>query len=161
IGVAADAGRTSICVASGASCPSTFDYGGNTVDGGETISMQNGISIYGGFRSGTTWSRVAGCVTRLTAHTTMGPVCDHPVTSPTAIDGFDLVGGNFATGAAVTVRGSTGAIINDDTITGGSGNSVTTSVGIDVVAVGGISATPIISKSAITGVAAGNGVAIG
>src|SRR5437868_10047646 len=117
IGVAVDAGLTSICVASGANCPSTFDYGGAA---GETVAMSNGISIFGGYHT-SSWAAArlpATCVTRLTANTPEGLLFDHPVTSPTSIDGFDLVGGNFATAAAVTVRGSTGAVINDDNILG-------------------------------------------
>jgi hypothetical protein len=144
---AVDAGINVVCVASVQNCPSTFDYGGG---GGESVNMANGISVLGRYQTGS-WTRGATCVTRITALTAQGVVFDHPVTAPTSIDGFDLVGGDFATSAAVTVRGSTGAVINDDTISGGSGNSVTTSIGVDVVDVGGIAATPIISASSVAG----------
>jgi hypothetical protein len=161
--IAADAGVSSICVASGAACPSTFEYGGSATDGGEVLVMRNGISVLGGFHSGA-WAQAAGCVTRLTSEqTALGVVFDHNITSPTELSSFELVGGDFPNAAAVTVRGSTGAIINLDNITGGSGTSVQNSIGVDVVDVGGIAATPLIERSSITGapVAADGGVSIG
>jgi hypothetical protein len=163
--LAADAGISSVCVASGTNCPSLFDFG-QADAGGETLTMRNGISVYGGYRSGN-WNRQPGlmssngCDTRLTAQTPEGVLFDQSVTSATSIDGFELIGSpTAASSAAVTVRGSTGAVINDDIISGGSGTGVTTSVGVDVVDGAGIAATPTISRSSVTG-AAVSGTAIG
>lgn len=152
IAIAADAGIASVCVRG--TCAGPFDYGGTN---GEALTMRNGVSVYGGFNLGAT---ARTCVTRLTATTPEGVLFDATVSSPTALDGFELIGGNFPTAAAVTVRGSTGAVINNDLIVGGAGNAVTTSIGVDVTDGAGMPATPTIANSSVTGAAVA-GTAIG
>lgn len=156
LNIATDAGVGSVCVRG--TCAGAFEYGGAT---GETLTMRNGISVIGGFQTNGTGRNLTNCPTRLTATTPEGVLFDQTVTSPTSIDGFDLVGGNFATSAAVTVRGSTGAIINDNTIMGGAGGMVTTSIGVDVVDNAAVPASPVISNSSVSGaVVAGTAIGV-
>ncbi|MEW5739813.1 MAG: MopE-related protein [Myxococcota bacterium] len=145
IATAADAGFSQVCVASGATCPSNAGYP-------EAVVMANGVSVLGSYAAttvsrpdgGVGWARNAGCVTRINAQDARGVYFGASVTSPTAIDGFTLVGANMADNAAVTVEGSTGAIISNDTITGGAGQN---SVGVKVLAQG----TPTITRCGIVG----------
>jgi hypothetical protein len=135
-----------VCVAANNTCnmnaPATQDYQENVV-------MKNGVHVYGGYQaSGNVWPRTAGCTTRILPNQPLGVVFDHPVVTPTVLDGFTVIGHNDPTSAAITVRGSTGAMINNDIVTGA---GQTTSYGIDVVDVNGMAATPTITRSGITG----------
>lgn len=143
ISVAGTGGRPSqVCVASGAAAPSTADYN-------EAVVMRNGIHVYGGYQAtGTTWPRVAGCVTRIVDQNALGVLFDAAVTSTTVLDGFTIQGHNDPTNAGVTMRGSTGAVLTNNVINGGSGML---SLGVDVVAAGGVAATPRISQDNING----------
>jgi len=163
--IAADAGVTSVCVAAGSSCGpgmgQTFDYGAG--DAGEAVVMRNGISLLGGYRSQSNNPPAPGpgsCDTRITAQSATGVLFDRSISLPTSLDGFSVQGGNFATSAGVTVQASTGAIVNNCIVTGGTGSAVTTSVGVDVTDVAGVAATPLISRSQISGGAV-SGTAIG
>ena len=140
IGIAADAGVRQVCVAAGAVCPTTGAYN-------ESVQMVNGISVFGAYQAtadGGAWPRLPGCVSRITAQDDKGVYFGPSITSPTSIDGFNILASNSATNAAVTVEGATGAVINNNAILGGSGQ---TSVGINVIG----SATPTISRNQITG----------
>jgi hypothetical protein len=117
--------------------------------------MRNGVHVYGGYSPvGATWPRAAGCVTRIVDQDQRGVYFGATVTAATILDGFTILGRNDPTNAAVTVEGSTGAVINNDVITGNAG---TTSYGVNVTDSAGAAATPTISNNMITG---GNGTAL-
>ena len=140
-----------VCVAAGSTCagtPTTSDYL-------EAVTMRNGVHVYGGYApTGATWPRAAGCVTRIVDQNPRGVYFDATVTAATILDGFTILGQNGPTTAAVTVEGSTGAVVSNDTVVGGNG---TTSYGVNVIDSAGTPATPTISNNAITG---GNGTAL-
>jgi Putative metal-binding motif len=137
-----------VCVASGLACPSQFDYA-------EDVVMRDGVSVLGGYQvNGMSWPRNAQCVTRILPTQAKGVVFDQTVTTPTLLDGFTVNGHADPQGAAITVTGSTGAMIENDAITGG---GTTTSFGVEVTDAGGKKATPIIARSAIIG---GTGTAL-
>jgi hypothetical protein len=144
---ASDAGLPKIvCVASGLACPSTANYP-------EAVAMKSGVSVYGGYQQvlitdGGSWPRTAGCITRITAQNAKGVVFDSTVIRPTILDGFDVRAANLPTNAAITVEGSTGAVINANVITGNGG---LVSSGIEVVSSGNLKATPQISLNTIVG----------
>src|SRR5436190_14425923 len=148
---AATLGPAEVCVAAGATCTVATNYD-------ESVVMQNGVNVYGGYQAtGATWPRTAGCVTRIRAQDALGVQFGVGVTSPTILDGFAITGGNAATNAAVTITGSTGAVLSNDQITGGAG---TNSYGVNVVDDAGTAATPTLSGNAITG-GTGTALAIG
>src|SRR5262249_46924628 len=129
-----------VCVAGGASCPATFDYP-------EAGAMVDGVSVVGGFEArGRPWPREGG-VTRLGGAGGRGVVFDASVASPTVLDGFTVVGGSQTENAAVTIEGSTGAVLSNDVVQGGGG---TKSFGVQVVPGPG-PATPRIQRSTIIG----------
>ncbi len=139
-----------VCAASGATCPSTFDYS-------EVVVMRNGVHVYGGYQAtGASWPRVATCVTRIIDQDARGVYFDAAVSASTVIDGFTINGHNEIVNAAVTVQGSRGAVITNNVVNGGSG---TTSYGIDIMDSGG-AATPRISSDTIVG-GTGTAMAVG
>ena len=152
ISIAGTGGRPNlVCVGGNAGCASTSA----TTNYAESVTMRNGVHVYGGYSPvGTTWPRAAGCVTAILAQDPRGVFFDVAVTAPTIMDGFTIVGRNDPTNAAVTVKGSTGAVISNDVVFGGAG---TTSYGVNVTDSSGAPATPTISNNAITG---GNGTAL-
>ncbi len=140
-----------VCVAAGATCLATADYP-------EAITMANGVSVYGGYQAlGATWPRLPACVTRIVDPNAVGVVFPATVTSPTILDGFTVQGHSDPANAAITVNGSTGAIVNNDIVIGGAG---TTSVGIDVVSTSATVATPLITRDAVSG-GTGSALSIG
>jgi len=138
---AAAGGPRRVCVASGRTCPTAADFT-------EAIAMVDGVSVSGGYAaSGAQWTR-GSCKTRIVAQDERGVVFDETVRSPTVLDGFTVMGGDQPLNAAVTIAGSTGAVLANDTIQGGGGS---TSYGVNVVASGGHAATPRIIHSTILG----------
>jgi hypothetical protein len=159
-----------VCVAAaGAACapanPSTTTYA-------EAITMRDGISVYGGYQynpTGNVWTRVGGdlqlqndgsvirvgCATVISDQNDKGVVFPASVTTRTALDGFTVNGtvNSSGTTAAITVDGSTGAVINDDIVNGGGVNGGGTGLvtyGIHADGTNG-SATPLITDNAILG----------
>ena len=142
IQTAATQGPNVVCVASGITCIGTANYD-------EAVVMRNGVHVYGGYQAnGATWPRTPGCVTRIRAQDALGVLFDATVVAPTILDGFTVNAGAFATSAAITVRGSTGAVISDNIVTGGAG---TTSVAVNVVDDAGTAATPSLVLNTISG----------
>src|SRR5688572_16757604 len=94
---------------------------------------------------GVPWPRPASCPTRINDADDRGVYFGASVTSPTAIDGFTIAANNGGVNtAAVTVEGSTGALISNNNIAGGGGQ---TSIGVRVIAGG----APTISRNTIVG----------
>ena len=118
---ASDAGLPRIiCAAGGASCTANFDYA-------EAVTMKDGVSVYGRYQQvaitdGGSWPRCAQRTPRISAQNAKGVLFDSTVTSPTVLDGFDVRAANMSTNAALTVEGSTGAVINDNNLFGSGGN---------------------------------------
>ncbi len=152
IAVAGSAGLPNVvCVAADAACSAGANYD-------EAVTMRSGVHVYGGYQPiGTTWPRVASCITRIRAQDQRGVYFDASVTAATILDGFAITAGNVAVNAAVTVEGSTGAVVNKNIIIGGAG---TTSYGVNVIGSGGTAATPTLSNNAITG-GSGSTMAVG
>jgi hypothetical protein len=142
---AAGTGPKLVCVAAAAACPTP-----TTQVYPEAVDMQNGVSVIGGYES-TTWTRNANCVTQISDQNDTGVHFGASVTTNTQLGGFTVAGKQDPTSAAVTVEGSIGAIIADDTITGA---GTTTSYGVNVIDASGSPAKPQILRSGITG---GNG----
>jgi hypothetical protein len=135
---------TIVCVAAGPTCALAATYT-------EAVTMRNGVDVYGGYQAiGTTWPRVATCVTKIANTTAGGVQFDATITSTTILDGFTVQGTSDPVNAGITVTGSTGAQVSNDIVSGGAG---ATSIGIDVT--GG--ATPRIELSSVTG---GTGTAL-
>lgn len=159
-----------VCVAS--TSPTCAAGSSSTATYTEAITMRDGVSVYGGYQynpTGSVWTRTvgtlqlqndgsvvrSGCVTAITSTTDSGVVFPASVTSPTSLDGFTVNATVNATGttAAITVQGSTGAIINDDIVNGGGVGSASVGLvtyGIHVDGTSG-SATPRITNNAILG----------
>jgi hypothetical protein len=149
IDVAADAGRTSVCVSGGVICPAmmppTFV---------EAVRMHNGVSVLGGYQEGSSWSRNVNCVVRLQDVDPAGLLFDESITSPTAIDGLTVFGMDGGpSNAAVSIAGATGAILSDSDVEGGAGLFT---VGVDISS----HATATLSRMTISG-GAGTMTAIG
>jgi hypothetical protein len=146
---AVQSGPSIVCVATGVTCLAAANYN-------EAVTMHNGIHVYGGYQQvGNPWPRVATCVTSIRAQDALGVSFDAAVVDPTILDGFTISAQAAApANAAITVKGSTGAVINDNVITGGNG---TTSYGINVIDDVGKAATPTITGNTIAG---GNGTAL-
>jgi hypothetical protein len=143
-----------VCVGGGVGCattPSTTTYN-------ESPKMKDGVSVLGGYNPATTgFSRSGNCVTRIQSQDASGVSFDATIASPTTLDGFVVDGRNDPTNAAITITGSTGAIVDSCTVNGSSGTS---SVGVLVTDAGGTKATPRLQNSAITG-GSGSASAIG
>ncbi len=124
----------------------------------ENVVMRNGIHVYGGYMTAATspWPRPP-TVSRIASTMDRGVYFGPTVTMPTILDGFTLTATNGAANAAVTVEGSTGAVISNNIITGGGG---TTSIAVEVLGMGGMAATPQILRNTIVG-GTGSTVAIG
>ena len=146
---AVQSGPSIVCVAADFSCLTSVNYD-------EAVVMHNGIHVYGGYQPvGTTWPRSANCMTRIRAQDPLGVFFDAAVVNPTILDGFTIAAqAAAATNAAITVKGSTGAVIGNNVVSGGSG---TTSYGINVIDDAGKAATPTIIGNTIAG---GNGTAL-
>ncbi len=133
-----------VCVAAGLNC-SSADYV-------EAVMMKNGVSVYGGYElklDGSAWPRCAPAVApRISAKNPQGVLFDHNIVDPTIIDGFDIQAGSAPTNAALTVEGSSGAIINNNTLLGGAG---LISMGADVYASNGATARPRFTRNSIVG----------
>jgi hypothetical protein len=132
-----------VCVAVASTCAP-----GATVTYPEAVIMENGVSVYGQYES-TGWSRCANTSTVISAQNARG-VCFGPaVSSRTILDGFRIDGQAAAsTAAAITVEGSTGALISNNVIDSG---AVSVSYGVNVVDSSGTPATPTIYHNRITG----------
>ena len=152
IGVAGTMGLpNTVCVAAGNNCnaaPTTFDYP-------EAVSMRNGVHVYGGYwATGATWPRLSTCITRIVDQDQRGVYFDASVTDTTILDGFTIAGMSGPS-AAVTVEGSTGAVVSNDVIAGGVGAAAT--YGVNVIDSAGTAARPTLSNNQIIG---GNGAAL-
>jgi hypothetical protein len=96
----------------------------------ENITLRNGVLVYGGYvQMGATWPRT-GATTTVNPTMDRGAYLDRSVTAPTILDGFVLNAANTANNAAVTVEGSTGAVVSGNTINGNAGQN---SVGVSRV----------------------------
>lgn len=73
-----------VCVASGATCT-----GAAQVYNAVTLTMANGIDVYGGYDS-TNWTRCAGALTALRMGTPEGVVFPATVVTTTVLDGFSI-----------------------------------------------------------------------
>jgi hypothetical protein len=134
-----------VCVAGTLTCANV----GTTTAYNEAVTMRDGISVYGGYSPvGATWTRAGNCVTAITGADPNGVVFPVTVTTTTILDGFTIQAQNVATNAAITVTGSTGAVISNDFVDGAAGTS---SVGILVQASGATKATPTIRNCGISG----------
>ncbi len=155
IEVAADAGVDRVCVAAGPSCPATARFGEHS-DAEERLVMRDGISVYGRHES-TTWTRDAGCLTWYTGMSDAGGVLfGATVTRPTTLDGFRVFGPTHDPyQVAVSIVGSTGAVLSNDEISGWMTPQI--SIGIEISEGG----TPTITRSMVrAGVARDAGIAI-
>jgi len=147
---AATSGPNIVCVAADPGCFSGANYD-------EAVVMHNGVHVYGGYQTlfVNDWTRSASCVSRIRAQDALGVSFDATIVDPTILDGFTISAQPAAaTNAAITVKGSTGAVIDNNVISGGGG---TTSYGINVIDDAGKTATPTITANVITG---GNGTAL-
>ena len=143
IAVAGTNGLPSIvCVASGPACPSSSNYA-------EDVVMKNGVSVYGGYQAtGNVWPRAANCVTGIVSSKPLGLHFPKSVTSATSLDGFTVLAHGDPTSAAITIEGSTGAVVSNNTITGG---GTATSYGVNIIDSMGTAATPTLHRNAIMG----------
>jgi hypothetical protein len=117
--------------------------------------MRNGVDVYGGYQAvGTSWPRVTGCLTRIIGQDARGVYFGPAVTAATILDGFTIVGQMAPTTAAVTVEGSTGAVVNNDVV---NGSGSVTSYGVNVIDSAGTAARPVLTSNSISG---GNGTAL-
>jgi hypothetical protein len=141
-----------VCVASLAKCSQSaartvFNY----VE--SAITMKNGVSVLGGYDllsspSPTPQPRApTACVARISVNAHNAVSFDGTVTTPTTLDGLEIVNtdsaDNITTGVAVL--GSTGAIVSNSYVYGGGGTSESHGVR---VATGG---TPLLTHNAIVG----------
>jgi hypothetical protein len=111
VNLAATAGASAkvVCVAGGATCADATTY---QVADGATITMANGVSVYGSYES-TGWTRcpldpaAPAPTTTLEMRIDAGLRFPVTVTAPTTLDGFRITrAGGTATVAAVTVSGA-------------------------------------------------------
>ncbi len=90
----------------------------------EAVTMAEGVSVLGGYRSGTVvWDRTdAACETIIDAATNVGVLFGEGVTQATRLDGFTVLGRSGVTSsAAITVQA--GATISNNRVRGGSTES--------------------------------------
>jgi hypothetical protein len=121
---AADSTRPRIvCVASGYSCGGTSTYSG-------TVTMSNGISVYGQYRT-SDWTRCTSSTTIIATTRAEGVIFPSTVTTTTVLDGFQVNRHPSATTAAVTVDGATSVILSNLRIS--NSPSVTNSYGINMI----------------------------
>ena len=140
-----------VCVGGAAGCASASA----TTNYAESVLMRNGVHVYGGYSPvGAIWPRSANCITRIVDQDPLGVFFGAIVTANTILDSFTIAGTSDPSNAAITVQGSTGAVISNDIVSGGTG---TTSYGVNVIDNTGTPATPTISNNAITG---GSGTAL-
>jgi hypothetical protein len=134
-----------VCVASGPTCPSQFDYP-------EIVTMRNGIHLYGGYQDtgAPTWPRDPTCETRIVAQDSRGIFFGAVIADATIVDGFTIRTPALPqpTAAALTVQGSEGAIINNNVIIAA---ALSVAYGVDIVDDLGVRAHPILTGNAITG----------
>jgi hypothetical protein len=120
-------GPQRVCVASGAACGAnaTFTNAPST-----TITMANGVSVYGKYQS-TTWARCPTSVTTLQPQTAAGVTFPSSVSSITVLDGFKVDRLGVATTAGVTVDGAKNVILSDVSVT--NVPAVTNSYGVNII----------------------------
>ena len=119
--------------------------------------MANGVSVFGGFQAAEpSWSRNPVCATRILAQDERGVLFDAAVEAPTVLDGFIIAAGDMPNNAAVTIDGSTGAVLSNNQIDGGRG---TRSFGVQVLGTTR-PATPRLLANTIGG-GSGNELAVG
>jgi hypothetical protein len=109
------AGPQSVCVASGATCNSSFTY---AMAASATITMANGVSVIGKYESAT-WTQCVNSTTTIQPQTGAGVTFPNTVTQTTVLGGvkvdrFAVAGG---TTAGVTVDGAKNAVLSDVSIT--------------------------------------------
>ena len=135
-----------VCVAAASGCGGA----GVTTTYSESPKMKDGVSVLGGYNPlATGFVRNGNCVTRIQSVDASGVSFDATVTSPTTLDGFIVAAKPDPTNAAITITGSTGAVVDGCIVDGGQGG--TTSVGVLIVDSAGTAATPRIQNSTITG----------
>ena len=147
---------STVCVSSAAACSGTAA----TTTYNEAITMKNGIQVLGGYDPATGTRNTLNCATRIAAQTPAGVSFPATVTAPTVIDGFLIDNARTdAVTAAITVTGSTGAVISNNLITGGAATA--TSYGIRVIDNAGTAATPLINANGIVGGGAPDAIGVG
>ena len=121
---AGDAARPRIvCVAPGAACGATATFSG-------AVTMADGISVYGGYRS-SDWLRCASSTTNVATGTATGVLFGDEIASPTVLDGVRILRFGAATTAGVTVDGAKSVILSSLTID--TEPDVTNSYGINAI----------------------------
>jgi putative metal-binding protein len=140
IGAAIASGDSRVCVAAGTGC----DTVAATAVYAEALTMSDGISVLGGFED-VGWLRSANCTTEIQAQDDIGVLFPSSVSSSTSLDGFTVTALGGSESAAVTVQGSTGAVLTNDVITGAALGDTT--YGVNVTGGG----TPLIARSVIVG----------
>src|SRR5579871_774032 len=134
-----------VCVASGASCPSSFEYD-------EDVAMRDGVQVLGGYalgQQGVVARNPASCVTRIADQSHTGVLFDGSVMKPTTLDGFTVLGAALSASSAITIVGSTGAVVQNCRVVGG--GTTMSSIGVNVVDGNGKAATPILRWNGIVG----------
>lgn len=139
ISVAQMAGQPKIvCVASGATNPSSGNFT-------ESVNMVDGIHVYGGYET-TNWTRdTSHNICSIVPPAGSGVNFDASVTHTTIVNGLVVRGATTA--AAISVIGSTGAVISNISLSGAS----TAAPGIDIKNANTIAATPLITRSYLGG----------
>ncbi len=105
-------GPQQVCISSGATCGSSFTY---TSPASQTISMANGISVYGKYQH-TTWTRCPTSTTILQPQTAAGLTFPASVVDSTVLDGVRVDRYNASTTAGVTIDGAQNVILSDVSI---------------------------------------------
>jgi hypothetical protein len=156
-GTASGTGTTwprQVCVGGNAGCATST----STATYNESPKMRDGVSVLGSYNPATTgFTRAGNCITRIVSQDASGVSFDATITSPTTLDAFVVDGRSDPTNAAITITGSTGAIVDSCFVNGSGG---TNSVGILITDSGVTRATPRIQNSAIQG-GSGSASAIG
>ncbi len=123
----------------------------------ETVTMHEGVSVFGGYDP-TTWTRGnPQCATNIVPGAPAGVFFGHGITNATQLDGFTILAMSGVTGstavAAVTMQ--EGGTLTNNVITGAVAAS---SIGVNLVAPAGTVAHPVIAMNTIS--AAGGSIVV-
>ena len=145
-------GTAAVCVCAPPAAPSSATYT-------ESVTMVQGVSVFGGYRCDT-WARAIGTyVTRIQDTTPAGVSFPIGITSTTSLDGMTVLGaGSSSPGpsTAITITDSS-PTLQDVIATSASG---TTGIALHALIAAGTSA-PTITRGSYTGLAAAGGAAVG
>ena len=106
------AGPQRVCVASGPACATSIGFANAA---SATVTMANGVSVYGKYES-TTWARCANSTTVIQPQTAAGVTFPSSVVATTVLDGFKIDRFNSTTTAGVTVDGAKNVVLSDISI---------------------------------------------